>query len=259
MPDTVAHLIRTCAERSSAKLAIIDPSARITYGELDASSRSLAAGFVAAGVGKGSRVGLLMPNGIPWVRIAVALMRIGAVLVPLSTLLQPGELIAHLRTASVRHLVSVPEFRGNRYLDGLDTDQLAALRNVWAADDGWQPAGSAAARRVADALSATVRPSDPLAVMFTSGSSGAPKGVIHSHGNALGAVRSGLAARRIDYGCWNGSASRCFAAGRIRPRRWPGTPRMPAPTSRTCGRAVWSRCCRHDCAPGRALGPNSSG
>ena len=45
--------------------------------------------FVEAGVGKGTRVGLIMPNSVRWVRIALALTRVGAVLVPLSTLLQP--------------------------------------------------------------------------------------------------------------------------------------------------------------------------
>ncbi len=49
-----------------------------------------------------------------------------------------------------------------------------------------------------DAVAATVTPSDPMVIMFTSGSSGPPKGVLHSHGSALGAVRSGLASRCID-------------------------------------------------------------
>ena len=60
-----------------------------------------------------------MPNGVRWVQIAIALTRIGAVLVPLSTLLSARELLAQLRTASVQFLVSVEEFRGHRYLDDL--------------------------------------------------------------------------------------------------------------------------------------------
>jgi acyl-CoA synthetase (AMP-forming)/AMP-acid ligase II len=198
VPDTVDELVRAGATTHASKPAVIDPTERISYGELDASTRALAAGFVDTGIGKGSRVGLLMPNGTQWVRIAVALTRIGAVLVPLSTLLQPRELTAQLHAASVQHLISVQEFRGHRYLDDLDRRELQALRNVWAVEAGWDLAGSAAAEQVADALAATVRPSDPLVVMFTSGSSGPPKGVIHSHGNAFRAVRSGLAARCID-------------------------------------------------------------
>jgi acyl-CoA synthetase (AMP-forming)/AMP-acid ligase II len=196
MPDTVDALVRLRAGRDAAKPVVIDPDSRITYAELDVVTRDLAAALVAAGVSKGTRVGLIMPNCVQWVQIAVALTRIGAVLVPLSTLLQPPELVAQLRVASVQHLVAVQEFRGHRYLDVVarERSNLPALREVWDADN----LPSMTAGPIVDAISATVTPSDTLAVMFTSGSSGPPKGVIHSHGNALGAVRSGLAARCID-------------------------------------------------------------
>jgi acyl-CoA synthetase (AMP-forming)/AMP-acid ligase II len=211
MSDTIDTLVRLRAGHDDAKSMVIDPDRRLSYRELDITTRDLAAAFIDAGVVKGTRVGLIMPNGARWVQIAFALTRIGAVLVPLSTLLPSRELVAQLRTASVQALISVEEFRGHRYLDdlrsALDTPDLfetlhspdlPALRQVWGADR--LPVLSAAESMlpIVDALAATVTPSDPMVIMFTSGSSGAPKGVVHSHGSALGAVRSGLASRCID-------------------------------------------------------------
>ncbi|CRZ15368.1 class I adenylate-forming enzyme family protein [Mycolicibacterium neworleansense] len=190
MPDTIDALVR--ARSSSAKPAVVDPMSRLSYTELDTGTAELAAGLIAAGVAKGSRVGLVMPNGVDWVRIAVALMRIGAVLVPMSTLLRPEELTVQLRMASVQFLIAVEEFRGHRY--PVDRSRLPALRAVWSSAETLAFTGS---RGEADALAARVRESDPMVIMFTSGSSGPPKGTIHSHRNALGAVRSGLHARCI--------------------------------------------------------------
>ncbi len=198
MPDTVDRLVRRRAEQNGDKPMVIDPAAHITYGELDDTTRALAAAFVESGVGKGTRVGLIMPNCGQWVQIAVALTRVGAVLVPLSTLLQAPELVAQLRVASVQFVVTVQEFGGHRYLDDLagvvGSPKLPALRGVWTPDRLVNAHGGA----VVDAVAETVTPSDTLVIMFTSGSRGPPKGVIHSHGNALAAVRSGLAARCID-------------------------------------------------------------
>lgn len=192
---TIDAVVRRNATATASKPMVIDPTVRLTYAELDSGTAALAAGFITAGVTKGSRVGLIMPNGADWVRIAVALMRIGALLVPLSTLLRPGELAAQLRMASVQFLVAVEEFRGHRY--PVQPDQVPALRTVWTATEALKFSGP---RHAADALAARVRESDPMVIMFTSGSSGAPKGTMHSHRNALGAVRSGLDARCITAG-----------------------------------------------------------
>src|SRR3984885_510737 len=145
--DTIDRLVRFRTGSDGPKPAVIDPSARIRYRELDATTRQMAAAFVEAGVGKGTRVGLIMPNGVRWVQVAVALTRIGAVLVPLSTLLQPRELVAQLRVASVQVLISVAEFRGHRYLDELELELAAPVtgdpilqsRKLPALRRGWRP------------------------------------------------------------------------------------------------------------------------
>ncbi|MGB3474483.1 MAG: class I adenylate-forming enzyme family protein [Mycobacterium sp.] len=202
MPDTatIDALVRSRAATYADKPAVIDTGARLSYAELDTSSRELAAILVQAGVGKGTRVGLIMPNSVAWVRTAIAVTRIGAVLVPLSTLLTPSELRAQLRAAAVRFLIGVEEFRGHRYFDGLpDTISvdLPALQQVWTTETLASATAGTGPIRVLDAMTESVTPSDRLVVMFTSGSSGPPKGVMHSHGSALGAVASGLAARCI--------------------------------------------------------------
>jgi acyl-CoA synthetase (AMP-forming)/AMP-acid ligase II len=170
------------AEVHGAKDAIVTEDERITHAELDARSRTFAARLLANGVTKGHRIGLLAPNDVEWAVVSAAVMRIGAVLVPLSTLLRPPELAAQLDVARVRHLLAVREFRGRTF----------DVPGAWYLDD--LPTGTVDEAMV-DAIGEVVRPSDDLVVLFTSGSRGAPKGVVHTHGSGLRAVEASREAR----------------------------------------------------------------
>jgi acyl-CoA synthetase (AMP-forming)/AMP-acid ligase II len=207
--QTIPALLALRHDEDGDAKAVVTIEASLTYHDLDDASAGLAARLVADGVVKGDRVGLLAPNGIEWVIHAMAVVRIGAVLVPLSTLLRPPELMTQLTTASVSHLIVVPEFRRRRYVEDLE---LAApglpaaigsgerhraapsLRRLWRLGDVPAPAVRPELLR---ALEARVRPADDLVVLFTSGSRGSPKGVIHTHGAALRATAANLEARCI--------------------------------------------------------------
>jgi acyl-CoA synthetase (AMP-forming)/AMP-acid ligase II len=207
---TVGEVLRRNADERGGAAAIVTSDASLTHAELDDRSRVVAGRLVAVGVGKGARLGLLAPNGIEWVVAAMAAARIGATLVPLSTLARPPELAALLRTADVTHLVAAERFKGRRPLD--EASALAAeVRSLrWtsplAALVTDEPEAIALGnhepvpRELVDALEAAVHPADDLVVLFTSGSTGAPKGAIHTHGGALAASAANLDARRLGPG-----------------------------------------------------------
>ncbi|MFC3172710.1 class I adenylate-forming enzyme family protein [Novosphingobium bradum] len=202
MPLTIPALLAHRAARAPHGEALVDETGRIDWAGLEARSAARAAWLVARGVNKTHRVGLLAPNGIDWAITAMAVMRIGAVLVPLSTLLRGGELHDQLAAAGVRHLIAAKAFRGRDYqaeLAALDRAALPNLHNLWWLDDLGEEAGEAA-QAVAAALALRVVPADDMAVIFTSGSRAAPRGVIHTHGAGLRSVAAGVGPRCVREG-----------------------------------------------------------
>lgn len=210
-PRTVgAALARHVAERPDADFVVCDDE-RLTYASADAASRTLARGLLGAGVGRGERVAILFPTGTDFVVTWLAVARIGAVAVPVSTFSTADELGQLVRGARVGTVVTVAGHRGNdhvaaftRALPGLDLAAPAPvavadapfLRRVvvWGGAAGVDAAHTDAALREAgervpagfvDRVGADVGPDDPMVIVHTSGSTSAPKGVVHSHGGLL--------------------------------------------------------------------------
>jgi acyl-CoA synthetase (AMP-forming)/AMP-acid ligase II len=213
---TAGGFIRSKAARDPERVFIVKDGVGLGYGEAERRSRKLARGLLAAGVGKGTRVALLLPNGPDWVLAWLAAARIGALVVPLNTFYQARELGFVLRHADVHTLLTAARFLNNDYLERLEkfapelaSHGAAPLRlralpylrevRVWEGDGGeraWTSGGASALEALADANPAIddallaeaereVRPADPMVVIYSSGSTADPKGAVHTHGTVL--------------------------------------------------------------------------
>ncbi len=210
---TAGAFARDLAGRFGERPLLMHEGRALSDREADARSRRIAKGLVASGVGKGTRVGVLLPNGPDWVLAWLAAARIGALVVPINTFSQARELAFALRHADVALLLSTARHLNNDYLERLEraAPELAAQRGsplrvralpylrevrVWESAGGeraWTLGGAAALEALGasledallDEIEREVSPADPLVLVYTSGSTAEPKGALHTHGSVL--------------------------------------------------------------------------
>lgn len=177
-----------------------DGSRRFSWREFaDAVSRC-AAGLEDLGVGTGDIVAVQLPNWWEFVVVSLAANRIGAVINPLMPIFRERELSYMLGFAGAKVLVVPRVFRGFDHAAmayGLQRE-LPALKQVVVVDgegdDGFDRLLMSGARRIEPQQPPRLAPDAMAVVMFTSGTTGSPKGVMHSH-NTLMACNLSLAGR----------------------------------------------------------------
>ena len=165
------------------------PPLELTYGELAARSDAFAAALAAEGIGKGDRVGILLPQGFETVIAHVAIYKLGAIALPLALLFGADALLFRLRNAGAKAVVT-SRFGLERLSPILADLPDLALRVTT------EPSGDPAARSFHEMLARHAGPfsavdsgpDDPAVMIYTSGTTGPPKGALHGHRVLLGHV-----------------------------------------------------------------------
>lgn len=185
MSQNVGQFLTRRARRDPQLDALVEPSSgrRFTYLELNARSNQVSSALCDLGVEKGERIGLLLMNGVEFVETFFAVGKIGAVNVPLNWRLVPDELEFILSDAGVRVLIYSVEFSATAAeLRARGTTQIEHWIEV-----GGEGSGDSLDYDTWIATGAALEPEprgsadDLLFIMYTSGTTGLPKGVMHSH------------------------------------------------------------------------------
>ena len=188
--STIPALVASAAERFGDRSAVVDGEVEWTWAELDHQADRFAAALAAAGVDKGDRVSIWCPNCVEWIQAVLGVWKAGAVLVPINTRFKGSEAGDILRRSRAKVLVTVSDFLDTDYVAMLDGQDLPDLETIVdAKGPGWSDFLAAGA----DAPDVELSADDPSDILFTSGTTGVPKGVVMTHGRTLGVAQDWVA------------------------------------------------------------------
>jgi acyl-CoA synthetase (AMP-forming)/AMP-acid ligase II len=167
------------------RLALVDEEGQATFAELERQADAMARAFRQAGAVRGDRIALMLPNGIPFVVTELAAIRSGLVKVPLNTRFHLKEVLFALADCEPTLLVCDAQLARE---SGSALSSVPSLRAVYAVGGGVEGAFSyedALGCQEGPPVRETFAPDDPIVIRYTGGTTGRPKGIVHTAGSFL--------------------------------------------------------------------------